>query len=255
MNTFKTGLVVFGLMIGTAAMAQGRMDGKSPEERAQFRTDKLAKELSLTSEQQLKVTELNKEAVVKIEAIRKDNALSESEKRAAFQKNRKENKAQMEKILTTEQLAKLEARKEMRGQERKTTGRSSLRVANGKHKTVEKRAVQSPEEKAQQRTDELTKALSLTDKQKTAVYDLNLQSFEKKEVIRKDVNLSPEQKKTAMEKNRAGDKKAYNKILTTKQLRKLGEMRDESKIHHQKEGGAHKGSKPPKGKGHKGCQK
>jgi hypothetical protein len=84
---------------------------RTPEEKAQFRTDRMAALLALTEEQKTKVLALNLKAVQKETAIRNGN-LTEEQKKTAFKENRQSQKAELKKILTKEQLAILKAKKD-----------------------------------------------------------------------------------------------------------------------------------------------
>ena len=94
------------MMIGTATAQPQRPDGEkrekpTPEQMAKFRTERMAKELNLTQEQQQQVydytlTRIN-EASKKAEAARTD-----------MEAARKSNAEKMQKILTPEQYQKWE---------------------------------------------------------------------------------------------------------------------------------------------------
>ena len=220
MNTLKAGLVAFGLVIGTAAMAQGRGDGKSPQERAQERTDWMAKELSLTGEQKTKVAELNLKSVEKNQAIRKDVSLSEEQKKEAWKTNRKAQKAQLKEILTAEQLAKLDAKREAFHAKHK-------QGAEGKHHDAK-----TPQERAQFRTDRMAKELFLTAEQKAKVAELNLSAAEKHETVMKDAAMTKDQKQAAMKKMHEDEKAQLKTILTAEQLKVLKAKKEEMHKHH-----------------------
>lgn len=85
---------------------------RSPKERADFRTEHMAKELSLTADQKAKVSELNRSMAEKNDQIRNDAKLTPEQKQEAFKANHETHKAKMQEILTPEQVATLRAKKE-----------------------------------------------------------------------------------------------------------------------------------------------
>lgn len=219
MNTLKAGLVVFGLVIGTTAMGQDKGDRKTPQERAQIKADWMAKELSLTEDQKAKVTTLHLQSAEKNQAIRKDQSLNEEQKKEAWRNNRKAEKEKLKEILTPEQLATLKARKE----EFKGKHREGSKIRG------ERMHMKSPQERAQMRTERMTKELSLTPEQVAKVKELNLVSAEKEDAIRKDANTTPEQKKEAMKNHFQEQKKMFKEVLTPEQLAILKAKKEEFK--------------------------
>lgn len=229
MSILKAGLVAFGLVIGTAAMGQVK-EGKSPQERAQFRTDRMATELSLTEEQKTKVAGLNLQAIERNQAIRANASLNEEQKKEAWRENHKAQKAQLKEILTAEQLAVLKAKQEERQAKHKE------RIAkHGEHKSS-----RTPQERAQFKTEWMTKELSLTAGQQSKVAELNLASAEKNSSIRKDKSLTPDQRKAALKASREEQKASMKEILTAEQMKVLKVKKDAFKGKH------HKGTKPGK---------
>jgi len=218
MNTLKTGLVAFGLVIGITAVAQdGSREGKSPEERAQFRTEKIAAELSLTEDQKAKFAEINKQSDTKREAIKNDAALSEDQKREAFKVNREASKAKMKEVLTADQLAKLEVKKEEH--------RASHEGQKGEGKHEPKTA----EQKAQMRTDRMSKELALTDDQKTKVAASNLTFVKKEDAVRNDAALTEDQKKEKLKEIRKEQKTDLEGMLTAEQKAALKDRKHDNK--------------------------
>lgn len=214
MNTLKAGLAVFTLVVGTAVMAQGRGEGKSPQEKAQFRTDWMAKELSLTEEQKTKVAGLNLQSVEQNQAIRKNESLTAEQKKEAWQKNRQEQKAALKNILTKEQLAVLKTKKAEFHKNHKG-GKSGDRSAH--------------------RADRMAKELSLTPEQQTRLSEMHKKSAAQREVIRKDDSKTAEQKEEAMKSVRESEKKEMEQILTAEQLATLKAKKEAFKSKH-KEG-------------------
>jgi protein CpxP len=211
MSTLKTGLIVFGLAIGSAAIAQeGTQDRKSTEERAHARTEKMAEELSLTEEQQAKMEAVNAQAIEKRKEILNNASLTEEQRKAGLKANHEATKAQIAGILTPDQQAKLEAKKEAFQQQR------------------EERQDRTPEEKAQFRTDRMAEELALTEDQKAKVQASNLKAVQKETSIRSG-NLTEEQQKTALKESRQSQKAELKKILTKEQLAMLKAKKEEHK--------------------------
>lgn len=221
MNILKTGLVAFGLVIGITAMAQEKEGAKTPQERAQFMTDRMSKELSLTEAQKTKVAGLNLETAEKNAAIRKDASMTAEQKKEASQANRKSQKEQLKTILTAEQLAVLKAKKE---------------AAHAKHKEgIAKHSGKkgkTPQDRARFKTDWMMKELSLTDAQQSKVSELNLTAAEKKTAIRKDVSLNEAQKKEAFKAAHLEQKASLTEILTPEQMTLLKTKKKECHAKH-----------------------
>lgn len=207
--SLKTGLVIFGLVIGTTVMAQERErgDGKTPQERAQSRTEWMAKELSLTEAQKTKVAALNLQAVEKNQQIRSNASLSADQKKAAWKENHKAQRAQLREILTADQQALLKSKKEAM--------HSKAKARHAEHGS------KTPQQRAQFRTDHMTKELGLTEDQRTKVNALNLSAIEKNDAVRKDESLSKEQKEARFKANREEHKAGLKNILTADQLKTL----------------------------------
>jgi len=224
MNTLKTGLVALGLMIGASVVAQDGREGKTPEERAQFRTEKIAAELELTDAQKTKFAEISKASDAKKEAIKSDASLTEEQKREAFKANHEASKAQMKEVLTAEQLAKLEAKKaEHRGQHAGKKG-------EGKHEA------RTAEEKAKMRTDRMTKEVSLTEEQQTKMTALNLSAIKKEEAVRNNTALTEDQKKEKMKEIREAQKSDFEALLSDEQKAALKDKKEHDKKDHGKKG-------------------
>jgi Spy/CpxP family protein refolding chaperone len=221
MKSLKTGMVIAGLLIGTATMAQERTGGKTPEERATIRTEWMTKELSLTDAQQTQVASINLADAQQNETIRKDAALTEDQKKQAWKTSREAHKAKLKEVLTAEQFAALEAKKEERMHEHK---------ADGKAHASDKTAAQ----KAEFRTDKLAEELSLTEDQKAKALQINTATLEKIEAIRKDTSLTEDQQEKAIRENRAEQMKQFKAILTPEQRAKLKEKKEEHKSKHPK---------------------
>jgi periplasmic protein CpxP/Spy len=93
------------------------------EEHHKERMEFLAKELSLTQDQQSQIMAFHDEQKAKMQAIRANDQLSREEKKAQMKALKQERKAKMDSILTADQKAKMkELRKEHRGMHGKRGG-------------------------------------------------------------------------------------------------------------------------------------
>lgn len=101
-------------------MKDGQNDenDKTLGEKAEAQTQRLKESLSLTDEQVVKVRDLNLTVLTKIEAIQKNESLTDEKKREFIKGNKEDHKRVMESILTADQLKKYEdtlaARRNMR---------------------------------------------------------------------------------------------------------------------------------------------
>jgi len=177
----------------------------------------LAKELSLSDEQKSKVTELSLQSIQKKETLMKDASLSEDQKREAFHANRKAEKEQLDAILTADQKAKLAEKK------------AAMKAEHKDHKGHEGKAQRTPEERAAFRTDRMAKDLTLTEDQKVKVADINLRAVKEEDAIRKDANLTDDQRKASFKGSRNTYKADLKTVLTAEQLKKAEEGKKQHK--------------------------
>lgn len=88
---------------------QGGMKGKKEfGRRGQVNHDKLKSELGLTDEQAAKMKASREEMMKKMKAVRDDESLSSDARKEKMKALKEEHKTQMKKVLTAEQLKKLE---------------------------------------------------------------------------------------------------------------------------------------------------
>ncbi len=109
------GLTACGPMARAADTATDKPDSKPkarqgarPAQRAQDRLKALTEELKLTEDQQTKMKAVFKEQAEKAQALRKDTALSQEDRRAKGKEIREKFNAEVKKILTDEQFQKWE---------------------------------------------------------------------------------------------------------------------------------------------------
>lgn len=126
--------MINALLVGTAlilgastATAQDQAKSKkTPIERAQMHTNKMAKELSLTEEQKAKVLEVNIGIAQKNDAIRNDANMTPATKKESLKSTQDARDLQMKTILTEAQYkvyeakkAEMQAKKELKKEEMK----------------------------------------------------------------------------------------------------------------------------------------
>lgn len=97
---------------------------KTPVERAQMHTNKMAKELNLTEEQKAKVLEVNIGIAQKNDAIRNDPNMTHATKKESLKSTQDARDLQMKTILTEaqyktylERKAEIQAKKELKKEE------------------------------------------------------------------------------------------------------------------------------------------
>jgi Spy/CpxP family protein refolding chaperone len=127
----KLSLFALSLLLSVAAFAQQpaakTQDPKTPEERAQFQTEKMASELQLTAAQKEQVYTINLGIAQKNEGIRTSN-FSEEEKRSIIKSNREAQIEMLKNVLTAAQFEELKKElKEQRQESCLTTCRTCRR--------------------------------------------------------------------------------------------------------------------------------
>jgi periplasmic protein CpxP/Spy len=221
MRVGKTGLVIAALMVTAVVSAQEKGDRKTAEERAKMKTERIAEELSLTEDQKSKVLALNLEAAKKHDAIKSNASLTEEQKKEQLQNSRKEMKAKVDALLTDEQRAKAE-------EKRDEMHRGGMH--HGEKGT--------PEERAQRHTERMTEMLSLSEGQISQVQAINLEAVNKADELHASTTLSDDEKHAAMKAHHEATKEKIEAVLTEEQRAQLKEqheaMKAEMKAHHDK---------------------
>lgn len=118
MKLIKSILVVTVLLNCAFTFGQDVRQGKTPEEIAKIRTEKITEILDLTPDQVKLVSELNLKVEQKIEVIRNDETMTPERKKEFIEGNRKDQKNALTSILTEEQMAKLKEAKAERSTDR-----------------------------------------------------------------------------------------------------------------------------------------
>jgi Spy/CpxP family protein refolding chaperone len=124
-------LMMIAVLVGLTVAAQAQdKERKTPEERAQMRTEHMTKELGLSAEQAAKVQAINLKYADQGEELRKEREGDHAEARKDGKAMRDAHDAEMKAVLTPEQYTKwqekkaaiktkhMEKRKAMQGEKR-----------------------------------------------------------------------------------------------------------------------------------------
>jgi Spy/CpxP family protein refolding chaperone len=157
------------------------------------------KKLDLTEEQKAKFKSQNEAFKQKMEELKKNDGITVKEWKAKAEGLRKEHKANMDNILTTEQKGQLEKMK-----------------AEGKQKR---------ESMDKQRGEKMKAKLDLSEEQSAKMEANRKEMGEKMKAIRENKSLSEEQKREQMRELGKKQKENMKSILTPEQLQKLKESK------------------------------
>ena len=117
----KLGIVFASALLSLSAMAQkaemAKQNGKSPEEKAKFQTEKMSSELSLTEEQKNQIYDINLKINQKNEALDQSLMTAEERKKGHHANNQARMKM-FSGVLTSEQNELLEKKLEERKREK-----------------------------------------------------------------------------------------------------------------------------------------
>jgi Spy/CpxP family protein refolding chaperone len=106
------------LAVSTCTLSFAQQPQSTPPQKTTTTKTSKAKQLGLTKDQQDKIKATNKEAKAKKAAIKADNSLTESQKKAKVKAVNKDHKEKLDKVYTPEQKAKM---KDMKAQKKATT--------------------------------------------------------------------------------------------------------------------------------------
>lgn len=125
-------VIAAALLMSGVSMAQDvkqprKVDSKirqvqSPEDRASRLTEEMTTELSLTSEQVPKVSEINLGIAKKNEGVRTNPNISEDQKKEIYKNNEIARSNMLKSVLTAEQFAKYEASDKAKKENASKTG-------------------------------------------------------------------------------------------------------------------------------------
>lgn len=200
------------LSMAIAAQAQEIPERKSEKphmmERKKHHHGMAMQKLNLTEDQKAKFKSQNESFRKQMEELKKNENITVKEWKAKAETIRKEHKASVAGILTSEQKAQLEKMKaegkEKRESMTKRTGERGDRSGRG---------------------DQMKTRLGLSDEQ-SAKMDANRKEMgEKMKAIRENNSLSDDQKKEQMKELHKKQKENMKSILTEEQLKKLQESK------------------------------
>jgi Spy/CpxP family protein refolding chaperone len=225
-DTLRSLLLAGTVLVVPFAMAQdkyGERAGKGGNPEA--RMERMTKELGLDAEQAARIKALTARNTERIAAI---NTIEDEELRhQEIRENQKAFREAVQSVLTPDQRIKAEAiraeRKAQRGD-----GREGWNA--------------DPEERAEARTEWMTRELGLSADQAARVKAIHLQHMNKYADIK--AIEDDKQRKTAMSEVRKSQKAAVQAVLTPDQQKRLQEINAERKAkHEQRKGSEGKGGK------------
>lgn len=220
-------LILTGVALAFTVMVSAQeKEKKTPEQRAETMTTKMAEKFELEGEKKEKLEKVNLEFTQSLEKVKKDKSLSKEDKQAKVKSIMEKRHADLADVLSAEQLEELKKVEKEKMQK--------------KQQMVEKRRKErqmSPEDHAKNKSEHLKQELGLSEDQYTKVYDLTLKVAEKIDVIKKDDTMDQEKKKKFIQGNMKDYRTEMKKILTPEQFEKFEAMGKERKEH-----------MPPKGK-------
>lgn len=168
--------IVFLMSVSLVAFSQN--DGKrAPKGNKRD----FAKELNLSAEQKTKVKELNDTYKVKMDELKKNTSITKEECRKQMRELADQKKAEMKNILTEDQFAKMEARKDRRGDMKRTPKHGGAKFHNPRMMRGDSCVFGMPYGQMQ-----CFKNLDLTDDQKAKIKDLNAKYAKKTKELRDD---------------------------------------------------------------------
>jgi protein CpxP len=112
-------LAIVALFAGSSLISFGQeKEVKTPEQRAEKKTEILTKKLDLNANQQTKVAEMNLKTAKEVDAIKSNQNLSKEEKKNAVKQLRETKQAELRGVLSSDQQQKFDKMKEKREQKR-----------------------------------------------------------------------------------------------------------------------------------------
>lgn len=210
--------VLLTISIATAQRSGKTKEVKDPIAHAQKQTEKMTEHLSLTKEQQKKVSKINLEYAKKIKA-----AKEEGKDHDVVKSLKSEKKSAIKTVLTPDQVTKLEAKKSRKGRgKRKSCSHHGGERASSKGEKGHSYKDKDPETREKEKTARMTEKLSLTTAQATQLTEINLAYGQKKSALRNSGDK--ETTKAAMQTLRTDQTNAIKAILTPKQVTTFDEM-------------------------------
>ncbi len=199
-----------------------------PEKMAEKQTTRMVEKLSLDEKQVEQVKAINLKYAQQQKAAKEKEKAERETKKAERQKAQEAKMAELKKVLTTEQFAKLEQAQEKRGA-RKGSRKGSPRSTKGKHQNLD------PEKRSEIQTTKMVEKLGLNDEQTKSLQQTNLDFAKKRQALRAENKEMRQTNKEAMEKLNEEQKMAIGKILTPEQMKQWEEMEPERGRRHHRE--------------------
>ena len=114
MNTMKT-FALTAILAGTTFFSFSQDNQtKTPEQRAEKRTEMLTKKLDLTADQQVKVAQINQSTAKEVDAIKNNNSLSKEDKKTQLKQLRDNKHQELRSVLNSDQQQKFDKIEEKR---------------------------------------------------------------------------------------------------------------------------------------------
>ncbi|HOJ41066.1 MAG TPA: hypothetical protein PKX93_10520 [bacterium] len=194
-------VVLAGMLVWTiaaAAVETTKPGGRTLRQRKWAEGMKQWESLNLTDAQKEQLKPLFQKMREQLQAVIQDSALTPAEKQEKIAALRKAHEAELEKILSPEQMEKWR----------------QIRSSAGK-------------EKVRQRLNEIISTLNLTEEQKEKIKPLLQREAEEWKNIFQDPTLTAEQKQEKIRALRQETRTALKEILTPEQWQKLQEIKRE----------------------------
>lgn len=160
------------------------------------------KQLGLSEDQKAKFKALNEEFRTQIQTLKKDDGITVKEWKGKMETLKKEHRAKVEGLLTTDQKAKMQKMKE---------GRKSFRKVD-----------------QQARMDKMKIRLGLSDDQVAKLSKNRTELGEQMKALRENKSLTDDQRKEQFKELRKKQHESLKSILTEEQLKKLHDKQHRS---------------------------
>jgi Spy/CpxP family protein refolding chaperone len=178
----------------------------SVSDRIRDRLEEVIAVLELSDDQKLKIKEVFQNHGEKFKALREDTGMSREEKMQEFKAIQEDIDSEMKGILTTEQYAKWQGK------------RNELRTEATKS---------APTDKMREWMKKTAEELNLTEEQKSKLKDVYQGPVERLKELRADTSLTPEQKLQEYKAIEEDIVPQLKKILTEEQFNKWQQKREE----------------------------
>ncbi len=163
--------------------------------------------VDLTTEQKTAMQKIKADHKTKMEALKKNDAITLGDFRAKKEALSKEHKAQVDNVLTNAQKATLA--------QNKATHKKGEGKQGGHHKGGH----------GKDKMKKISSELELTEVQKAALKETKAKSKAAKAVIENDAKLTAAEKKVKLDTLKTENKKAFEATLTNEQKTKLATMK------------------------------